>query len=67
MTVTERGCALQSYTYQDLVRGKWQTITTIVVIMTIMMNMMIIMMLNMIYMMIMLALLCRRRCILLAV
>jgi len=29
VTIVERGCALQAYTYQDLVRGKWETITTI--------------------------------------
>ena len=29
MVIRERGCAKQVYSYQDLDRGQWRTVTTV--------------------------------------
>ena len=29
MVIRERGCAKQVYSYQDLERGQWRTVTTV--------------------------------------
>jgi hypothetical protein len=31
VVIVERGCAMQAYEYQDMVRGKWRTIIKIMV------------------------------------